>query len=101
MSTLAVQPLEVIKMVMIVKSNQIHKLASAYGSVEYILLNEGFNGLYRGLRNILIYFKGPALARNMSAGFLYFQMLSYFTSNDRNAYQDFIASFVARGYSFK
>lgn len=25
-------------------------------------------------------------------------MLSYFTSNDRNPYQDFIASFVARGY---
>ncbi|TNV70987.1 hypothetical protein FGO68_gene103 [Halteria grandinella] len=59
MSTLAVQPLEVIKMGMIVKSNQITKLASAYGSVEYILLNEGFNGLYRGLRTIPIKPKDP------------------------------------------
>ncbi|CAK65102.1 unnamed protein product (macronuclear) [Paramecium tetraurelia] len=47
-STLAVQPLEVIKMVMIVKSNSTnYKLTSAYGSVEYILINEGLNGFYR------------------------------------------------------
>ncbi|CAD8202533.1 unnamed protein product [Paramecium pentaurelia] len=91
-STLAVQPLEVIKMVMIVKSNpKNYRLTSAYGSVEYILINEGLNGFYRGLR--------PAIVRNMSAGFLYFQMLSYVTSVQRNVSQDFLASFFARGIS--
>lgn len=70
---------------MIVKSNSTNiKLANLQGSVEYILDTEGLNGLYRGLRIHIKFNTGPALVRNMSAGFLYFQILSYITSNDRN-----------------
>lgn len=48
-TTCFVQPLEVIKMVMIVKANTTnYKLASTYGAVEYIYVNENLKGFYRG-----------------------------------------------------
>ena len=51
------------------------KLSKVKGAFEYIYSSEGVYGFYRGIR-ILIHNVGPALIRNMSAGFLYFQFLS-------------------------
>lgn len=56
-------------MVMIIKADPKNtKLSKVKGAFEYIYTSEGVYGFYRGIR--------PALIRNMSAGFLYFQFLS-------------------------
>ena len=54
------------------------KLSKVAGAFEYIYTSEGVYGFYRGISMIKNFIKnlGPALIRNMSAGFLYFQFLS-------------------------